>query len=88
MGVGEGELLHGVLPHRGRAAEGWRRRCGVGNGGALELALAGEVEGLAKLSASFALDTMVYSIEDSVDDLVGCVLGLCARLVDASADED
>lgn len=88
MGVGEGELFHGVLLDHGRAADGWRRRSGVGNGSALKLALAGKVEGLTKLSAGLAFDAVVHGVEYSVDNLVGGVLGLSARLVDTSADED
>ena len=44
MGLGEGELLHRVFLDYGRAADSWRRRSGVGNGSALKLALAGDVE--------------------------------------------
>jgi hypothetical protein len=86
--VREGELLHRVVLHHGRAASSWGRRGGVGNSSSSKLAAAGNVEGLTKLSAGFAFDTVVHSIENSVDDLVWCVLGLGARLVDTSADKD
>lgn len=86
VGVGEREFLHGVLLHHVRAAECRRRRGSVGDGSALEFAVAGDIEGLAELPAGFAFDTVIDGVEDSVDNLVWCVLGLGARLVDTSAD--
>ena len=71
VGVGESELFHRVFLGQGRAADGWRRRSGVGDGSALELALTGEVEGLAELSAGLAFDAVVHGVENGVDDETG-----------------
>jgi hypothetical protein len=86
VSVGESELFHGVVLDHGRAAVQWRRRSSIGNRGALEFTR--NVESFAELPAVLAVDAVVDGVENSVDDLVGCVFRLRAGLVDTGADKN